>query len=44
MIQRPEEVAARRGLSIEDVAPAGMLRARRESEALAASAAREGSA
>jgi small subunit ribosomal protein S5 len=43
MIQRPEEVAARRGLSIEDVAPARMLRARRESEALAATAAREGS-
>ena len=43
MIQRPEEVAARRGLSIEDVAPAGMLRARRESDALAAAAAREGS-
>jgi small subunit ribosomal protein S5 len=35
MLQRPEEVAARRGLPIEDVAPAGMLRARRESEALA---------
>jgi len=43
-LQRPEEVAARRGLSIEDVAPAGMLRARREAEALAASAAREGTA
>jgi small subunit ribosomal protein S5 len=43
LLQRPEEVAARRGLSIEDVAPAGMLRARREAEALAASAAREGS-
>ena len=47
MIQRPEEVAARRGLSIEDVAPAGMLRARRESELLASQAAgvaaREGS-
>ena len=28
MLQRPEEVAARRGLPIEDVAPAGMLRAR----------------
>src|ERR687898_2608120 len=27
-IQRPEEVAARRGLPLEDVAPAGMLRAR----------------
>lgn len=44
MIQRPEEVAARRGLPIEDVAPAGMLRARREAEALATSAAREGTA
>jgi small subunit ribosomal protein S5 len=44
MIQRPEEVAARRGLSVEDVAPAGMLRARREAEALATAAAREGSA
>jgi small subunit ribosomal protein S5 len=43
LLQRPEEVAARRGLPIEDVAPAGMLRARRESEALAAAAAREGS-
>ncbi len=47
-LQRPEEVAARRGLPIEDVAPAGMLRARRESEALATqaagAAAREGSA
>src|SRR5579864_9080794 len=37
LLQRPEEVAARRGLPIEDVAPAGMLRARRESERLAAS-------
>ena len=37
MIQRPEEVAARRGLPIEDVAPPSMLRARREAEALAAS-------
>jgi small subunit ribosomal protein S5 len=44
LLQRPEEVAARRGLPIEDVAPAGMLRARRESDALAAAAAREGSA
>ncbi|MFN8032200.1 MAG: 30S ribosomal protein S5 [Mycobacterium sp.] len=48
LLQRPEEVAARRGLPIEDVAPAGMLRARRESEALASqaagAAAREGSA
>jgi small subunit ribosomal protein S5 len=44
LLQRPEEVAARRGLPLEDVAPAGMLRARREAEAVAASAAREGSA
>jgi len=49
LLQRPEEVAARRGLPIEDVAPAGMLRARRESEQLAAArntanAAREGTA
>ncbi|GAB08684.1 30S ribosomal protein S5 [Gordonia araii NBRC 100433] len=28
LLQRPEEVAARRGLPVEDVAPAGMLRAR----------------
>ena len=27
-LQRPEEIAARRGLPIEDVAPAAMLRAR----------------
>ena len=44
LLQRPEEVAARRGLPIEDVAPAGMLRARRESAALAAAATREGTA
>jgi small subunit ribosomal protein S5 len=48
LLQRPEEVAARRGLSIEDVAPAGMLRARREADAAAANAsaaaAREGTA
>ncbi|HZQ31393.1 MAG TPA: 30S ribosomal protein S5 [Mycobacterium sp.] len=46
LLQRPEEVAARRGLPIEDVAPAGMLRARREhaasAAALAASTPREG--
>jgi small subunit ribosomal protein S5 len=42
MIQRPEEVAARRGLPIEDVAPPRMLKARREADALAAAAAREG--
>ena len=44
LLQRPEEVAARRGLPIEDVAPAGMLRARREAEAAAVGAAREGTA
>ena len=44
LLQRPEEVAARRGLPIEDVAPAGMLRARRESASLAASTPREGTA
>ena len=48
LLQRPEEVAARRGLSIEDVAPARMLRARREADAAAAAgagaAAREGTA
>ena len=46
LLQRPEEVAARRGLPIEEVAPAGMLRARRKSERLAATAnaAREGTA
>jgi small subunit ribosomal protein S5 len=38
LLQRPEEVAARRGLPIEDVAPAGMLKARRESDALASAA------
>ncbi|WP_300017141.1 30S ribosomal protein S5 [Pseudonocardia sp.] len=30
MIQRPEEVAARRGMPLEDVAPAQMMRARAE--------------
>jgi small subunit ribosomal protein S5 len=48
LLQRPEEVAARRGLPIEDVAPARMLRARREAESVAATAAaaasREGTA
>jgi small subunit ribosomal protein S5 len=44
MLQRPEEVAARRGLPLEDVAPARMLKARREADALAAATAREGSA
>jgi small subunit ribosomal protein S5 len=44
LLQRPEEVAARRGLPIEDVAPAAMLRARRESASPAASVPREGTA
>jgi small subunit ribosomal protein S5 len=44
LLQRPEEVAARRGLPIEDVAPPSMLRARREAEAAVAASAREGSA
>jgi len=30
MLERPEEVAARRGLPVEDVAPAALLRARAE--------------
>lgn len=33
MLQRPEEVAARRGLPLDEVAPAGMLRARAEAQA-----------
>ena len=36
---RPEEVAARRGLELEDVAPAGLLRARARGLAAAAAAA-----
>ena len=32
-LQRPEEVAARRGLTLEEVAPAGMLRARAQAGA-----------
>jgi small subunit ribosomal protein S5 len=32
MLERPEEVAARRGLPLEDVAPAAMLRARAAGE------------
>jgi small subunit ribosomal protein S5 len=31
-LERPEEVAARRGLPLEDVAPAAMLRARAAGE------------
>jgi small subunit ribosomal protein S5 len=34
-LNRPEEIAARRGLPIEDVAPAAMLRARRDAAAAA---------
>jgi small subunit ribosomal protein S5 len=44
-LHRPEEIAARRGLPIEDVAPAAMLRARNEgarTEAAAATAAAAG--
>ena len=38
-LMRPEEIAARRGLPIEDVAPAAMLRARAEAAAAPAVAA-----
>jgi small subunit ribosomal protein S5 len=38
-LHRPEEIAARRGLPIEDVAPAAMLRARNEGRAEAAAKA-----
>src|SRR3982074_986536 len=44
LLQRPEEVAARRGLPIEDVAPPAMLKARRESDALASALQNQGSA
>src|SRR6201998_4767201 len=50
LLQRPEEVAAPRGLPLEEVAPAGMLRARRENAVSASAstaallAAREGTA
>jgi small subunit ribosomal protein S5 len=37
-LSRPEEIAARRGLPIEDVAPARMLKAQREGLAEAAAA------
>src|SRR5438105_4948187 len=37
-LSRPEEVAARHGLPIEDVAPAAMLRARRDAAAAASAA------
>ena len=39
-LQRPEEIAARRGLPIEDVAPKAMLKARAEGLAEAAAAAK----
>ncbi|MEV0196398.1 30S ribosomal protein S5 [Nonomuraea sp. NPDC050691] len=39
-LSRPEEIAARRGLPIEDVAPAQMLKAQREGIAEAAAAAK----
>ncbi|GGO06367.1 30S ribosomal protein S5 [Microbispora rosea subsp. aerata] len=39
-LSRPEEIAARRGLPIEDVAPKAMLRARAEGLAEAAAAAK----
>jgi len=35
-LNRPEEIAARRGLPIEDVAPAAMLRARAAAAAASA--------
>jgi small subunit ribosomal protein S5 len=41
-LHRPEEIAARRGLPIEDVAPAAMLRARAESTTKVPAAARAG--
>jgi small subunit ribosomal protein S5 len=39
MLEEPEAVAARRGLAVEDVAPAALLRARAEAPAVAAAAA-----
>src|SRR4051794_41964229 len=44
MIQRPEEVAARRGLPLEDVAPPSMLRQRRGGGGPAARGGRGGKA
>ena len=41
-LHRPEEIAARRGLPIEDVAPAAMLRARAEGAARAETPVRVG--
>ncbi len=42
MLERPEQVAARRGLPLEDVAPAALLRS--QAEAVAAAAATQGRA
>ncbi len=39
MLEEPEAVAARRGLPVEDVAPAALLRARAETPAVAAAGA-----
>ena len=38
MLERPEAVASRRGLPVEDVAPAALLRAQAEGEKAAAAA------
>jgi small subunit ribosomal protein S5 len=38
MLEEPEAVAARRGLTVEEVAPAALLRARAESPAPVAAA------
>ena len=40
-LEEPEEVARRRGKSVEDVAPAAMLRARKEADEAAAAARME---
>jgi small subunit ribosomal protein S5 len=41
MLEQPETVAARRGLPVEDVAPAALLKARNEAAAAASSAPAE---
>ena len=41
MLEEPEEVARRRGKSVEDIAPAAMLRARKEADEAAAAARME---
>jgi small subunit ribosomal protein S5 len=38
MLEQPESVAARRGLPVEHVAPAALLKAKAEGEAAAAAA------